>query len=378
MSKKFNTNGIGALLKNAQQLEKAVQDNPKEVMRELAQHFLMVPVDQIQRYSDQPRQDFDEAALRELADSIRVHGVIQPITVRRVDDGSYQLISGERRFRASKLANLTEIPAYVRLADDQQMMEMALIENIQREDLNPLEVAMTYERLKNEFNLTDEALSGRVGKDRATITNYRRLLELSDEIKLAVKNRDISFGHARALAGMGDRRSLQNWLLRHTVEEKLSVRAVESLVKAFDSRGSARFHNWLIDRIGLEQRSALSIVSLTNALSVCDPAFQQELIERILDKDLSVGQVETAISEYQRRGEGESAYTEAKKEKIQRPPMSAALRRIEDQFREFFGVRDNVSLRREDNGKGQIVIKFESDEQLNALLDRLMVTEEGV
>lgn len=375
MSKKFNASGIGALLKNAQQLEKAVQDQTpqQEVIRELAQHFLMVPIEQITRYSDQPRQDFDETALRELADSIRVHGVIQPITVRRLAEGQYQLISGERRFRASKLAGLAEIPAYVRLADDQQMMEMALIENIQREDLNALEVAMTYERLKNEFSLTDEALSARVGKDRATITNYRRLLDLSDEIKLAVKNRELSFGHARALAGLGDRRSLQNWLLRHTLDERLPVRAVENLAKAFDSKGNARFHNWLIDRIGSEQRSALYIPTLTTALGECTLPQQQELIEQILEKDLSIAQVETAIAHYRKRNQSGATDEEngQMKGKTAATPLSPALRRVEDQLRAFFGVRDQVSLRRDESGKGQIVIKFENDAQLNALLERI-------
>jgi ParB family chromosome partitioning protein len=221
--------GIRALLSNPQELEQAVQDNPQNVVRELTHTVAMLPIDQIEANPFQPRTEFDQTSLDELTDSIRVHGLIQPVTVRRLHDKAYQLISGERRFRASQVANLKEIPAYVRLADDQQMLEMALIENIQRQDLNAIEVAISYQRLKEECDLTDELLSDRVGKQRSTITNYLRLLKLPVDIQQAIKEGQLSMGHARALAGVNDI-AFQLSLLRQIVQEGLSVRAVEALI----------------------------------------------------------------------------------------------------------------------------------------------------
>ncbi len=233
MSKKLNKadfgKGIRALLANPQQLEQAVQEDAQEVVRELTHTVAMLPISQIEANPFQPRTEFDQAALNELADSIRIHGLIQPVTVRRLHDKAYQLISGERRFRASQMAGLAEIPAYVRLADDQQMLEMALIENIQRQDLNAMEVAISYQRLKEECNLTDETLSDRVGKQRSTITNYLRLLKLPVDIQQAIKDGKLSMGHARALAGVSDI-AFQLSLLRQIMHDDLSVRAVETLI----------------------------------------------------------------------------------------------------------------------------------------------------
>jgi len=221
--------GIRALLSNPQELEQAVQENPQHVVRELTHTVAMLPINQIEANPFQPRTEFDQTALDELADSIRIHGLIQPVTVRRLHDRAYQLIAGERRFRASQIAKLKEIPAYVRLADDQQMLEMALIENIQRQDLNAIEVAISYQRLKEECALTDETLSERVGKQRSTITNYLRLLKLPVDIQQAIKNGQVSMGHARALAGVNDI-AFQLSLLRQIVQEGLSVRTVENLI----------------------------------------------------------------------------------------------------------------------------------------------------
>ncbi len=233
MSKKLSKadfgKGIRALLANPAQLEQAVQEDPQAVVRELTHTVAMLPLEQIEANPFQPRTDFDQVALQELAESIRVHGLIQPITVRRLHDRAYQLISGERRFRAAQIAGLTEIPAYIRLADDQQMLEMALIENIQRQDLNAIEIAISYQRLKEECHLTDEQLSERVGKQRSTITNYLRLLKLPVDIQQAIKNGAISMGHARALAGINDV-ALQLSLLRQILREDLSVRAVEHII----------------------------------------------------------------------------------------------------------------------------------------------------
>ena len=180
---------------------------------------------------NQPRREFNEEALKELADSIAEVGIIQPITLRQTEDDAYQIIAGERRFRASKMAGLTTIPAYVRTADDENVMEMALIENIQREDLNSMEIALAYQHLLEQYSLTQEQLSDRVGKNRATIANYLRLLKLPAEIQMGVKNRQIEMAHARALVSLGDPK-LQVTLYREIVDKGYSVRTVEEMVKS--------------------------------------------------------------------------------------------------------------------------------------------------
>ena len=158
-----------------------------------------IPLEEIEVNPFQPRSHFDQEALLELAESIQVHGIIQPITVRRLSEHQYQLISGERRFQASKLAGLKTIPVYLRTANDQQMLEMALIENIQRENLNAIEIALSYQRLMSECNLKQEELGERVGKNRTTVTNYLRLLKLPPDIQIAVRDNKLSMGHARAI-----------------------------------------------------------------------------------------------------------------------------------------------------------------------------------
>lgn len=222
--------GIDALF--SPKIEQEIQDNPEKVVRELSSVFAMIPIQQIESNPDQPRKDFSEEALQELAESIKVHGLIQPITVRRLSAREYQLISGERRWRASKMAGLTEVPAYIRIANDQIMLEMALIENIQRENLNAVEIAITYHRLKEECNLTDEQLAERVGKKRSTISNYIRLLDLHVEVLEAIKQDRISMGHARAIAGIEDK-LLQKRALDDVLKKELSVRATEKLVKEY-------------------------------------------------------------------------------------------------------------------------------------------------
>jgi ParB family transcriptional regulator, chromosome partitioning protein len=178
----------------------------------------------------QPRTHFSDEALAELAQSIRELGIIQPVTVRRMGYDRYQLISGERRFRASQLAGLTEVPAYIRIANDEAMLEMALVENIQREELDAIEVAISFQRLIDEVKLTQEQLSEKVGKDRTTVTNYLRLLKLPPEIQLGLRQRTIGMGHARALISIGDpMRQLE--LYRKIVESQLSVRQVEELAR---------------------------------------------------------------------------------------------------------------------------------------------------
>jgi len=193
-----------------------------------------IPLDQIEANPFQPRSNFDQDALQELAESIKIQGIIQPITVRKLSDKRYQLISGERRLQASKLAGLDGLPAYVRTADDQQMLEMALIENIQRENLNAIEIALSYQRLLSECDLKQEQLGDRVGKKRATVTNYLRLLKLPPDIQIALRDNRISMGHARAIINV-ENIDLQLEIFKRTVKDDLSVRKVEELVRKFTS-----------------------------------------------------------------------------------------------------------------------------------------------
>lgn len=191
-----------------------------------------IPVSFIEINPFQPRSHFEKEALDELAESIKIHGIIQPITVRQLSREQFQLISGERRLQASKLAGLESIPAYIRTADDQQMLEMALIENIQRENLNALEIAFSYQRLLTECNLKQEELGERVGKKRSTVNNYLRLLKLPTEIQASVRDNRLSMGHARALINV-DNIEDQLYIFRKIVKEDLSVRKVEELVRQF-------------------------------------------------------------------------------------------------------------------------------------------------
>jgi len=190
-----------------------------------------ISVEHIEANPYQPRTHFDQQALQELADSIKIQGIIQPVTLRQLGTNSYQLISGERRLQASKLAGLETIPAYIRKADDQQMLEMALIENIQRENLNAIEIALSYQRLLSECNLRQEDLGDRVGKNRSTVTNYLRLLKLPPDVQIGLRDAEISMGHARALIGLDDPK-VQVELYRKIVAEELSVRRVEELVRS--------------------------------------------------------------------------------------------------------------------------------------------------
>ena len=294
---KFDTGGINALLGNPRQLEKAVQENPQELVRELATMVAMIPIEQIKSNSGQPRKAFAGEALEELASSIRAHGIIQPITVRRLHDKEYQIISGERRFRASQIAGLAEMPAYIRLANDQELLEMALIENIQREDLNAWEIAVSYGRLAEEFKLTHENLSDRVGKQRSTISNYLRLLKFEGDpdIKQGLIDNKISMGHARALAG------------------------------------------------------------------VDDYATRNSLYQQIVDQDLSVRAIEVLIASYQ-----ESRKPKEEKKEANLPQH---LREIQDKFNAFFGTK--TQLKRDEKGKGQLLIKFSNDADLNRLIDAI-------
>ncbi|MBP7184661.1 MAG: ParB/RepB/Spo0J family partition protein [Saprospiraceae bacterium] len=287
--------GIRALLAN---IDVEVQNNPQKVVRELTNNVAIVPLDAIEVNPFQPRRHFDENALNELSNSIKVHGLIQPITIRRLNDVSYQLISGERRLRASRLAGLVEVPAYIRLANDQEMLEMALVENIQREELNAVEIAITYQRLIDECSLTHENLSGRVGKNRSTITNYLRLLKLPPEIQQSLKMGQISMGHARTLVSINDV-ALQLSLFKQIIEQDLSVRAIENLVQQYESA--------------------------------------------------------------------------KEKKNVNKSKDSYKYKEVQDRFSNFFGSKVNVKANSQ--GKGNVVINFDSNDELNRLLDIIENTE---
>ncbi len=223
--------GLGALLSDSSGVEGTGLKKPKPV---IASGLGQININDIEANPFQPRTKFEEESLKELANSIEVHDIIQPVTIRQISPGKYQLISGERRLQASKLAGKTKIPAYIRTANDQQMLEMALIENIHREDLNAIEISLSYQRLISECNLKHEELGDRIGKNRTTINNYLRLLKLPPDIQIAVRDNKISMGHARALISIENidaQLSIFNKILR----DELSVRKVEALVRNLSS-----------------------------------------------------------------------------------------------------------------------------------------------
>jgi ParB family chromosome partitioning protein len=215
--------GLGALLQNS---ETDITSANGTTVGSIA----MLPISSIEANPFNPRTHFEKEALDELCQSIKIHGIIQPLTVRKLGRDKYQLISGERRFRASQMAGLIEIPAYIRIANDQTMLEMALVENIQRENLNAIEVALSYERLLEECNLTQEQLSEKVAKSRSSIANHIRLLKLPAEIQVGVRDNLISMGHARALVSLSTEEEQLNRYLQ-IINEQLSVRDIESLLK---------------------------------------------------------------------------------------------------------------------------------------------------
>ena len=225
--------GLGALLKDADSVKsKNAAENT------ITSNLNEIPLEQIEVNNYQPRSHFNDEALKELSESIKIQGIIQPITVRQLAPNQFQLISGERRLRASKLAGLTKIPAYIRTANDQQMLEMALIENIQRENLNPIEIAISYQRMISECNLKQEELGDRVGKNRSTVTNYVRLLKLPPDVQVALRDNIITMGHARSIINL-ENVDQQLYVLNKIVSEGLSVRSVEELARNIQNKHSA-------------------------------------------------------------------------------------------------------------------------------------------
>ncbi len=222
--------GIRSLLQSIDTDLKSPQGQLKQTVVEHMTHSNALPIQDIQTNPKQPRHDFDEAALNELAHSIKLHGIIQPVTVSQLTNGKYRLIAGERRWRAAQRAGLTEIPAYIRQANDQQLLELALLENLQRENLNAVEVALSYKRMMDELNYSQEEVAERMGKDRSTVANFIRLLKLPPDIQLAVRNGKITMGHARALVNVGTV-DQQLYVFREILSKELSVRQTESLVR---------------------------------------------------------------------------------------------------------------------------------------------------
>ena len=230
--------GLGALLEDSAHYQKDKENFQKEYIygKHLGNEVL---IHQIETNPWQPRTDFDKISIKELAESIKTQGIIQPITVRQLNDKTYQLISGERRLQASKIAGLETIPTFIREANDQQMLEMALIENIQREDLNAIEIALSYQRLLSECKLKQEKLGERVGKNRSTVSNYLRLLKLPPDIQIAIRDKQLSMGHARSLISIEDP-ILQLSIFNQIIENDLSVRKSEELVRTLSKKNTQK------------------------------------------------------------------------------------------------------------------------------------------
>ncbi len=292
--------GLSALLEgniSSDPVEKvqAPTDSLNSGTKVMAGNVALIPLSQIEANPFQPRTEFDESALKELAESIQTQGIIQPITVRKMGPERYQIISGERRYKASKLAGLSSVPAYVRTANDQSMLEMALVENIQRENLNALEIAISYQRLIEECQLTQEGLGERVGKDRSTVTNYLRLLKLPPQIQFAIRDGRITMGHARAILG--------------------------------------------VDDIGM----------------------QLKVFNDILENDLSVRKVENLVRQ--------NAPKKAGKKERNKSPWAIEIRNLEDRLEHRYETK--VEIKHKDNGSGQILINYFSNDDLNRLMDLL-------
>lgn len=234
--------GIRSLLQSIDADLKTGAGQLKPAVVETATGIMRIPVDAIDANPKQPRRDFDETSLKELAESIRTHDIIQPVTVTKMPSGRYRLVSGERRLRASKLAGLLDIPAYIRQTNDQQLLELALLENLQREDLNAMDVALSYKRMMEELDFTQEQVAERMSKDRSTIANFIRLLKLPPDIQVAVRKGELSMGHARALINV-DSIDKQLFIFDEIKEKGLSVRQTEALVRQlYKDSGAVKKH----------------------------------------------------------------------------------------------------------------------------------------
>jgi ParB family chromosome partitioning protein len=231
--------GIRSLLQNIDADLKTTSGSLKSTVVENATGTNRIPVDDIEPNPKQPRRDFDENSLQELANSIKLHDIIQPVTVSKLANGKYRLVAGERRLRAAKLAGIKDIPAYIRHTNDSQLLELALLENLQREDLNAMEISLSYKRMMEELEYTQEQVAERMGKDRSTVANFIRLLKLPPDIQLAVRNGELSMGHARALINV-DTIDKQIFIFKEIKEKGLSVRQTEALVRNLYKEGAVK------------------------------------------------------------------------------------------------------------------------------------------
>lgn len=284
--KKFNLNGKTNALGRG--LDALI--STEEVKTGGSSTISEVPIDQIEPNPNQPRRDFDEEALQELATSIREIGIIQPITLRQVDANRFQIIAGERRWRASQLAGLHALPAYIRTIKDENVMEMALVENIQREDLNAIEIALAYEHLLEGTGMTQEKVSERVGKSRTAITNYLRLLKLPAQVQMALQKKEVDMGHARALLSL-DSPSLQLKLFREIIKNGYSVRKVEEMVKLLKNgddiesgRKKIMAHNQLPEAYASARNEISSMLGAKVQLS-CSPKGKGKISIAFKDED---------------------------------------------------------------------------------------------
>ena len=279
--------GLSALLNDPKDSDKTIleKNSPKSITS-----FVNLPVSRIKSNPSQPRSNFNEESLKELSVSIAELGIIQPITVRKVKAEEYQLISGERRLKATILAGIDKIPAYIRLANDSELLEMALVENIQREDLDPIEIALSYQRLLVEINLTQEQLSDRIGKKRSTIANYIRLLKLDPIIQTGIRDKFVSMGHGRALINISDL-SVQVKLYKKIIKKGLSVRQVEKLVQEIKNPNekSYNYSSPFLKQSAIELEeifeTSVSVISNDNGKGYMKILFDsQEKLQDILNK----------------------------------------------------------------------------------------------
>ena len=286
--KKVLGRGLSALLNDTDSdIESVVDKNTENIIG----NIIDLPLENITNNPFQPRTHFNEETLKELSVSIKELGVIQPITVRKIKGNQYELVSGERRLRASKLAGLDRIPSYVRLANDQESLEMALVENIQRQDLDPIEIGLSYQRLIDEIKLTQDQLSERVGKKRSTIANYMRLLKLDPIIQTGIRDQFITMGHGRALVNIEDSK-LQLDLYKQIVKKGLSVRAIETLVKSFRNTKtnytnsySSPFIKQAAEELEIIFDTSVSVTSNNQGKGVLKITFEsQEKLQHIINK----------------------------------------------------------------------------------------------
>jgi ParB family transcriptional regulator, chromosome partitioning protein len=346
MSKKGLGRGLGALIPGGDTA------NGKPDRSGLA----LVPVATISPNPHQPRTEFDSTSLQELADSIREHGLIQPLIVNRVEDGRYTLIAGERRWRAAQMAGLTEVPVVIKEATPQHMLELALIENIQRADLNPMEEALAYQQLMDEFGLTQEQVARRVGKSRSTIANIARILTLPAEVKQAVLSGAISGAHGRTLASLptGD---MQLKLMNTIIRQDLSVRQAESIVRLVRLEELAPRVKQAVVEGQIRDAHAVALAQLPTAEA------QVEMMHLIMRRQLSVAQTEAIVAG---RLAGQRPQPKAA------PALPPELADIETRFRQTLGTR--VTIQKSRTG-GKVVIHYYSDEELHTIYEAIVGKE---